>query len=32
MKLKELDVLFYPRPFNNLWKAEEIKRINNTYK
>ena len=29
---RESDVLFYPRPFNNLWKTGEIKRINNTYK
>ena len=29
---RESDVLFYPRPFNNLWKSEVIKRINNIYK
>lgn len=26
------NVLYYPRPFSDSWKCEEIKRINNTYK
>lgn len=29
---RESNMLFYPRPFNNLWCSDRIKNINNTYK
>lgn len=29
---RESHMLFYPRPFNDLWCSNEIKRINDTYK